>query len=262
VVSVTAHDFYLRDLAANPATGEYLLVQLAPQGETVSPVKAFATRLGSDGSAKAVAAWTVTRPAQQVAFDRVRAAYDPTTRGYRVAWLLAGRTGSVIASRAVDANARELSATRPIAETGVLDNPQFNFAAAAYSGEFMTIWISPVSPTKLELLAQRIDQSGRPLGTTITASDAVDPPELRDHRPQVTAAHNHYVVWWRNTFNIRLTDQGDAASASGSISLPNDPTGAVTSAIDPVGQRIAILSLSDNPGGGNQIFARVLPLPH
>jgi hypothetical protein len=265
-VEITPHDYYLRDLAVNPDNGEYLLVQIGFQGgfqAPPSPGEIFAIRLGADGNATAVSAWNVASSAERFAFGRVRAAYDSATHGYRVAWLLTGSTDSVIASRAVSANGELVSAPVAAIQPGPLDNPQFTFAAGPNGRQFVIAWVSPTTTSKLELRAQPLDLTGAPISGPETISDIVDPPAIREHRPQLTTATGRFVVSWQNTGSLRIAAIPIAtgpATPSVQIALPNDPTGSTTSAADPTARTVLILWLTNNPGGPNQIHARLVPL--
>jgi hypothetical protein len=264
VVRIAPHGFYLRDVAANPENGEYLLVQSPEIPEARARVAAI--RLGRDGSAKAVSTWGLDDPAPQIGVDRVHVAYDESTHGYLVAWL---RTVGVpgLATRRVDADGRHLSVARQAGGAGLPSEAgQFTLGCGRDRMGCLLVWTAESSQGARTLVAQRLANGGEPAGPTIKVSNTVDRTvQLKSPIQAVVSAGDRYILSWHEGRNLRVSaipaDNGPA-QPSRVVELPNDPTRAIATAVSSSAQTLLILSLDDRRSGPNQVFAQVESLQH
>ena len=229
----------------------------------MTPAGVFVRRLGRYGQPQNGRGWRITAPGENAFFARLQVNYNPRANDYRVAWLSMARTRSVIATRTISADGARASPLTVVAEPGVFENPQFDFGTDPATGASLAVWVSALDQRRVHLLAQRVSPSGHRIGQTTIVSTDVDPPAINNHRPQVIPIGDGYVITWRNETTLRVENlplHGQIAR-SATVPLPDDPTRAITTAVDSATGTLLILSTDDNRGGPNQVFARALPLP-
>jgi hypothetical protein len=265
-IAITAHDFYLYpgDLTANPANGDFLLMQLSESHEPAAPHAVNLTRIASDGTVDGTASWPV---GPQAGEGQVHATYDLQSRSYIVAWLVTGGGSVTFEARAASADLNQLGPIETIDPGDATLGSDFSIAEVPGTSTAVVAWLNNAPTGGPTIVAQQLESSGQPLGTMSTISTLEDPPPLPAGglgRLQVTAVGDHDVASWQGL------------DKSETVAIPRGLTGAATNnVVDLPGLRntyshamvanasantLVVLSTSDGRAA-NQIYARPVPLP-
>lgn len=265
-ITVAAHDFYLYpgDLTANPADGDYLIMQLSQSHEQAAPHDVYVARVASDGTVDGTATW---RAGTQMGEGQVHAAYEPESRNYLFAWLVTAGGSATFEACTVSSDLSRLGPVEAIAPGQASLGSDFSIAGDPGEASAVIAWLNQ-APTGPTIVAQKLGSSAQPVGTMSTISTLADPPPLPDAglgRLQLTVVGDHYVAAWQGL------DQAGIVAISADLKRAGDRTvvdlpGATSTyshatVANPAARSFALLSSSDSRSS-NQIYARVVALPH
>jgi hypothetical protein len=231
------------------------------------PDRVFATVIDSQGQVRRVTSWMVAGPHQNFYWQATAVIYDPGSRGYRVAWMLSGNRPSVFYSRTLRPDGRPLTPPRLIARPSVSDQGQFDIASDPITGQGLAVWIQQrASQAARIMLAKRLDRFGHPVGPTIPISEQVDESFQPYDQIQAIAIGGRYVIWWRQFSTLRVADLPVRAGGARPVIVlrlrpaPSGGAPSVGAEANAVAGSLLITQQSDNPHGGNQVYAHTVAL--